>query len=236
MSEKKISKKQKIVYIISLIAIIVFLIFLTVQLLPIFQSLGSDEGRMKFKEEIEGLGAKGVLMIVGLMTCQVLLPILPGEPIEVLAGLCFGPMWGMIILFLGAFISAIIIIFAVRKFGRKFIYTFVSKERIEKIENAKIFNDPKKLDMIIFILFFIPGTPKDLFVYIGGLLPIKPWKFIVISQTARFPSIISSTIAGANIVEGNWGIIIAVYAISFIIGGIIAAIYMKKHPSIKEVM
>ena len=61
------------------------------------------------------------------------------------------------------------------------------------------------------LLFLIPGTPKDLLVYIGGLLPIKPLRFILISSFARFPSVISSTIAGASIVEGN----IAVGAISY---------------------
>ena len=175
-------------------------------------------------------------MIIGLMICQVLLPILPGEPIEVLAGLCFGPVWGMLVVLLGAIISAIIITFAVKKFGRKFIYTFVSEERIKKIENAKIFKNQKGLDIIIFILFFIPGTPKDLFVYIGGLLPMNTWKFIIISQFARFPSIITSTVAGANIVDGNWGLIIGMYAGSLIIGAIIALVYMKKHPNIKDVM
>ena len=229
-------KKRKTIYIISLVLVVAFLIFLTTQFLPIFTSLGSDEGRIQFKEQIEGLGAKGILMIIGLMICQVLLPILPGEPIEVLAGLCFGPVWGMLVVLLGAIISAIIITFAVKKFGRKFIYTFVSEERIKKIENAKIFKNQKGLDIIIFILFFIPGTPKDLFVYIGGLLPMNTWKFIIISQFARFPSIITSTVAGANIVDGNWGLIIGMYAGSLIIGAIIALVYMKKHPNIKDVM
>ena len=67
------------------------------------------------------------------------------------------------------------------------------------------------------ILFLIPGTPKDLLVYIGGLLPIKPVRFILISTFARFPSVISSTIAGANIVNGNFGITVLVYIITFAI-------------------
>ena len=67
----------------------------------------------------------------------------------------------------------------------------------------------------MFILFFIPGTPKDLLVYIGGLLPIKPLRFILISTFARFPSIISSTLAGSNIMQGNWKSIIIIYLITF---------------------
>ena len=71
------------------------------------------------------------------------------------------------------------------------------------------------------ILFFVPGTPKDLLVYIGGLLPIKPLRFILISTFARFPSVISSTVVGAGIVNGNIKISIISYVVTFIITAII---------------
>ena len=80
----------------------------------------------------------------------------------------------------------------------------------------------------MFILFFIPGTPKDLFVYLAGLLPVKPVRFLMISTFARFPSIISSTIAGSSLVEGNWIMIIITYVITFALAGIIAYIFNKK--------
>ena len=54
------------------------------------------------------------------------------------------------------------------------------------------------------ILFLIPGTPKDLLVYVAGLLPIKPIKFILISTFARFPSVITSTLAGDRLAIGDW--------------------------------
>ena len=132
-----------------------------------------------------------------------------------------GLLSGMLVIFLGAFISSFIIFFAVRKLGRNFIYSFISKEQVEKFENSKWFSDPKKIYFTLFILFLIPGTPKDLIVYISGLLPINPLKFLLISTFARFPSIISSTIAGSNIVDGNWHIIIGTYGITFILSGLL---------------
>ena len=88
----------------------------------------------------------------------------------------------------------------------------------DTIEKSKLLNNPKKIDMLLVLLFFIPGTPKDLLVYVGGLLPIKPWKFIAISTFARFPSIISSTLAGSNLIQGNWTSFFIIYfAIYFII-------------------
>ena len=135
--------------------------------------------------------------------------------------MAYGPIGGLIIIFIGAFLSSVLIFFAVRKFGRNFIYSFVSKEKMDKLENSKWFSDEKRIDVILFLLFFIPGTPKDLLVYIGGLLPIKPLRFLLISTFARFPSIISSTIAGSNLVTGNWLAIILTYVITFTLAGVI---------------
>lgn len=135
---------------------------------------------------------------------------------------------GMAVIFLGAFLSSLIIFFAVRKFGRSFMYSFVSKEKIEKLENSRWFSNPKKIDIILFVLFFIPGTPKDLLVYLGGLLPIKPSRFLIISTFARFPSIISSTIAGANLASGNYLAIALTYIITFALAGVIIFIFNKK--------
>lgn len=143
----------------------------------------------------------------------------------------YGAIGGMLVIFLGAFLSSVIIFFAVRKFGKNFIYSFISKEKIEKLEKSRMFSNPKKIDTVMFILFFIPGTPKDLFVYIAGLLPIKPVRFLLISTFARFPSIISSTIAGSSLVDGNWGMIIGVYAVTFALAGIIMYFFNKRQKS-----
>ena len=77
------------------------------------------------------------------------------------------------------------------------------------------------------ILFLIPGTPKDLLVYIAGLLPIKPLRFILISTFARFPSVISSTIAGANIIEGKFHMIFVSYLVTFLIVAIFIFVINK---------
>lgn len=151
-----------------------------------------------------------------------------GEPVEILAGMSYGAIGGLFVIFLGAFLSSVIIFFAVRKFGKSFIYSFVSREKIEKLEKSKLFSNPKRLDTILFILFFIPGTPKDLFVYLAGLLPIRPLKFFMISTFARFPSIISSTIVGSNLVDGNWEVIVGTYLVTFALAGIIIYLFNRK--------
>ena len=219
--------KVKILKLITLIATVAVLLIATIYMIPIIKQLNTTEGQMQFKEKIEQSGIIGLLIIFGLEIAQVLLAVLPGEPIEVLAGICFGPVWGSIILMISVFIITSIIYFLVKICGRKFIYEFFPKEKVNKLENSKLFKDEKKIEIVMIILFLIPGTPKDLLVYIGGLLPIKSSRFILISKLLRFPSIISSTIVGDNILGGEWKIGILAYIITFLITFIVIFIVNK---------
>ena len=219
--------KMKIVKLILFILAVILLITLTVKLFPLFLNLGTTEGREYFKSQIDNSGFSGIFMLLGLQLLQILIPVLPGEPIEFLAGMCYGTIGGMLIIFLGAFLSSVIIFFCVRKLGKSFITTFFGEGELKKLEHSKMFSNPDKIEIILFILFLIPGTPKDLFTYIAGLLPIKPLHFLLISTFCRFPSVITSTFAGSNLADGNITICIIAYVITFAISGIGLAIYKK---------
>lgn len=221
------SKKNKIKMFKIILTIIVLTIFIgiIIYLFPVMKNLSSKEGQIAFKEKVENSGIWGLLSLFGLQVAQIFLIIVPGEPIEILAGMCYGGIWGTVFIMVSAFIISTVIFLLVRKFGRKFVCSFCDEKKVEKIENNKLFQNPKKIEMIMLILFLIPGTPKDLLVYVGGLLPIKASRFIIISSFARFPSVITSTLAGENLAVGDWkmsiilyiGILILVFGIIFII-------------------
>ena len=223
----KKEKRNKTIKIIIFIITIMILIGCTIYLYPIMKELLKPEGRENLKIEIQQNGPNGILLLLGLEAAQIFLPILPGEPIEILAGMCYGTFGGLIFIMLSVFIVTAMIFFMVRKFGRDFVYTMVSKEKIQKIENSKLFTHPKQIEYIMLILFLLPGTPKDLLIYLAGLLPIKPSRFIVIATLARFPSIISSTYAGATLVNGNWKIGLLMYVGIFVVVGIVILIAKK---------
>lgn len=208
-------KKVKIFKLIILIIVIAIIVYNTIYLFPIMKQIATKEGQELFKEKITNAGIAGFLTLISLQIAQIFLAILPGEPLEILAGMCYGDIGGTIFILSSVFISTITIYYLVRKFGKKLIYEFFNKEKIDKIEKSKIFNNPKKIEIILFILFFIPGTPKDLLVYIGGILPIKAHRFILIATFARIPSIVSSTFAGSNIIKGDFKSILFIYIITF---------------------
>ena len=220
-------KKTTIFKIILAIIALAICIAVIIYLFPIVKNLSTQEGQLEFKEKIDNLGFLGLLMLFGIQFAQIFLIVIPGEPIEILAGMCYGGIGGTIFITVSVAILTTFILFMVRRLGRKFVYEFCSKEQIEKIENSKLMKITEKIEFIMLILFLIPGTPKDLLVYIGGLLPIKPLRFILISTFARLPSVISSTFAGENIASGDWTFSIIIYAATFIIIGLIIFLVNK---------
>ncbi len=211
------NKKLKIVKFIMFIIVIIAMIGMTVYLFPVMKNLSTYEGQIAFKEKVNNSGVWGFLALLGLQFAQIFLVVLPGEPLEILAGMCYGAVGGMFFIFFSVALTTTVIYLLVRKFGKELIYDSFGKEKIEKIENSKAFQNPKNLEFIFAVCFAIVGTPKDLLTYLGALFPIKPIRFIAIATFCRFPSIISSTIVGQYFSQGNWKVSIIVYLITFAI-------------------
>ena len=219
--------KIKILRIIIAIIAVTIIIGVLVYLIPVMKNLSTIEGQEVFKNKVNDSGFVGLLMLFGLQVAQIFLFILPGEPIEILAGMCYGGWGGLLFITISVAIITTGIFSLVRKLGRKFVYDFCDEEKVKKIENSKIFKNPKKVEWILIILFMIPGTPKDLLVYISGLLPIKPLRLILISTFARLPSVVSSTFAGNTLMKGDWKSSLVIYAITFLLVGVVVFIVNK---------
>lgn len=209
-------------------------IWLIVELFPIMKNISTQDGQIEFKNKIDSMGILGMLVLFGLQFAQIFFVVLPGEPLEILAGMCYGSIGGTLFIFATVFIITSFIVFLVKFLGEKFVYSIWEKEKIDKIKNSKVFKNPKKIQMLMIILFLIPGTPKDLLVYIGAMLPINAIEFILISTFVRFPSVISSTIAGANLAVGDFKMMAIVYGVTFIITGILIVIIRLVDKNAKE--
>lgn len=223
------SRKNKIKIFKRIMTAIVLIIMIgmVVYLFPVMKNLSSLEGQVAFKEKVESSGMFGMLTLFGLQVAQIFLIIVPGEPLEILAGMCYGWVGGTVFIMVSAGIISTIIFGLVRKFGRNFVCNFCEEEKVVKIEKSKLFQNPKKIERIMLILFLIPGTPKDLLVYVAGLLPIRPIRFILISTFARFPSVISSTLAGANLAVGDWKMGLILYAVVLLLVAILIFVMNK---------
>ena len=153
---------------------------------------------------------------------QIVIAVIPGEPFEIAAGYAFGAVEGTIICMLGSAIGGTMVFLLVKKFGIKLVEVFIS---VDKINSLRFLKDDKKRDILMFLLFFIPGTPKDALSYFAGLtkMDIKTW--ILITTIAKFPSIVTSTVGGNAIGKSDYIFAVIVFAVTLVISGIGLAFY-----------
>lgn len=141
---------------------------------------------------------------------QVLLAVIPGGPFEIGAGYAFGVIRGTLICDFAMTTASVIIFLFVRRFGMKFVELFVSRE---KIESVKILKSSRRSESIIFLLFLIPGTPKDLLSYLVGLTDIKLSHWIIICAVGRMPAIFLSVLSGNALNKADYTFVILMFAV-----------------------
>ena len=220
---KNLTKQEKIYMIIrvSLFFIIIgIMAWVTIAIIPFIKDLADPVYRVEFKEYIDSLGIKGVLLLLGIEVLQIVVAVIPGQPTEILSGMLYGNVGGILISLLGIFIGTTIVFFLVRKLGTDFIQLFFSKEAVEKIKNSKIFKNPQKFELLMFIIFVIPFIPKDIFIYLGGISPVRAKRFLPIATLGRLPGLIIAVYMGDKIYQGNFGLVAAL-TIGFIAIGLL---------------
>ena len=178
----------------------------------------------EFQAWVDAHGIWGRLAFIGMMALQIIIAVIPGEPLEIGAGYAFGTWEGTILCLVGAIVGSVIVFLFVRYFGIKIVEVFFS---VEKIRSLKFLQNTKRLNLLVAILFFIPGTPKDLLSYFIGLTKMKLSTWILITGLARIPSVITSTIGGEALGMQNYQFAIAVFAATLIISGAGLLIYRK---------
>ena len=199
----------------SIISLVVFLIFIAAGTIFIWVNFSKYWGNYDlFKEYIDSYGFNSYLIFVGIQILQIFFALIPGEFIELVAGYVFGGILGFILCMIGIAIASTIIFFLVRIFGRKMIEAITDNKDFNKL---KFLNNESKLNLTVFILFLIPGTPKDLLTYFLGITKIKYTHFIAITMFARIPSVLSSTIAGASSAQGRYVLAILLFGITAVI-------------------
>lgn len=175
-----------------------------------------------FRAWIDSKGIFGQLIFIGMVALQVIFAIIPGEPLEIGAGYAFGALEGTVLCVIGGLLGSLVVFAFVRTFGVRVVELFFS---VDKINNLKFLKNAKRLEIITFIIFLIPGTPKDLMVYFIGLTKIKTLHFILITSFARLPSIVTSTIGGNALGMQNYMFAIVVFAVTLVISAIGLAVY-----------
>ncbi len=222
MIQEKVKKILKISFIVIFVLVI---LFLSVRwLIPFCKTLSTDQGREELALFIEQAGVFAPLVFVLMMSLQIIVAFIPGGPLEITGGFLFGGWLGTILTVTGAVLGTLLVYTLVRKFGRPLVNLFVSEEKFKKFS---VLEDEDKLEFWVFVLFLIPGIPKDLLTYIVALTKIKCRQFLLLSTIARFPALMASVLVGDSLYDGRYGVCIAIACISAVLA--FAGFQIKKH-------
>ncbi len=198
MREKLTLTRKRIIAIASLVITVgVMLVIAYFAVYRFFADRQTSEG---FRNFIEGYGWWGRFVAFGIQFLQVFIAFIPGEFVEVGLGLAFGAVEGTVICFLGLAFASAAVFGLVKRWGIKIAELFVD---VEKINSLKFINSEKKLKRFVFLIFLIPGTPKDILTYVVPLTRMKLSEFMIITMIARIPSVVSSTIGGNLFSDGK---------------------------------
>lgn len=223
-ADDKSGKRKKVIRIVSLCILAAVMIFVTIICIPIVKMLSTEEGRAGLERLVDSNFLLGVCVYMFLQVLQVLVALIPGGVIQILGGVLFGNFWGTVLCSLGILAGSAIVFFMVRRFGMPVVEAFIDRKGIKKFE---FLNDTKKLEITVFILFLIPGMPKDVLTYLAPLTKIKPSSFLALSMLGRFPAILLSIVFGANLSEGNILAAVIIFAVVAVVG-IIGILYNGK--------
>ncbi len=178
----------------------------------------------QFRAWVQGHGLLGKLAFLGMTVLQIVVAVIPGEPLELGAGYAFGFWEGTLLCEIGILLGGLLVFLFVRRFGIKAVEVFFPHE---KINSLRFLHNEKKLELWVFILFFIPGTPKDIMTYIVPLTPMKLGTFLLLSTVARLPSVITSTIGGNALGTGKLGFALAVFGATGLISALGILLYRR---------
>ncbi len=212
MKEKFTQKHQKL---LGAVSIIVFVLFVALVCWFIGRPMIKlAEQPEYFRDWIDSKEIFGRLIFIGMVVVQVIFAIIPGEPLEIGAGYAFGAIEGTVLCLIGGMLGAVAVFAFVRKYGIRVVEVFYP---VSKINSLKILADDKKRNILFWVIFLLPGTPKDLCIYLLGLTKISNRDFILITTLARLPSIVTSTVGGNALGIKNYVLAIVVFAVTIAI-------------------
>lgn len=220
--KRTLTEKQK--KTLSLAAVVIF-ILLSLALAwfvgrPLIRFARQPE---QFRAWVEGHGLWAPLAYAAMVFLQVVVAVIPGEPLEIAGGYAFGAWQGTALCLVGAVLGSVAVFALVRRWGRGLVEVFFPADKLEKL-HFLLHASPKRT-ALLWLIFTVPGTPKDLLCYFAGLTDL-PWRtWLLIATVGRLPSIVTSTVGGSALGEQNYRAAIIAFAIALAVAGVGYLIY-----------
>ena len=205
--------------IISIGALPIFVVIVTILLLvyrdEVWSVFSTPE---RIEAAVDSWGYLAPLAFILVQFIQVVIFVIPGEIPQIAGGYLFGVAGGTLYSIVGILIGSSFNFLLARWLGLPFVKSLFSEARIRSFENIA---HSSRAQIGFFLLFVIPGIPKDVLCYVAGLSPLRFVAFMLISTLGRLPGIVGSAAMGDAAASSRWllaGIIMGVAVVLFFIG------------------
>ncbi len=214
---------------IQVILLVIFLALMTYITITQAPAIGRLAGNPElFRQHLFAYGSRSVLVFIGLQAAQVIVAAIPGELMQIAGGYVYGTLWGTVYSLAGIAMGSIIVFYISRWLGYPLLKRIISPARLDKF--TSMINSSRS-EMIIFILFLIPGMPKDMLSYIAGTTPVRPAAFLFTSTLARLPGILTSAYIGSHLQKAQYGraALVSVLALLLFAAGLLLKDKIMQH-------
>ncbi|MHB8907461.1 MAG: TVP38/TMEM64 family protein [Syntrophales bacterium] len=195
------------------IAILLALLITAVFLFFYFDLYSFFISRKKLINFINSFGPLSVVIFIGLQILQVIVAPIPGEVNGFIGGYLYGPALGTLYSTIGLSVGSWIAFVLARRLGLPFVEKVISPQIIEKYD---YFMEHRGV-LITFILFLIPGFPKDALSYLIGLSRMKTSTFLVVCTAGRLLGTVMLSVSGNCARNGQNVLMAAILGISTLI-------------------
>ncbi len=225
-------KGKKWIILLVLLGISLFLIYrfnseLWVKAVAFYHLLHDQH---HLKEIITSFGAYSPIAYILIQALQVVVAPIPGGLIEFMGGYLFGVKVGFLYSIIGSVLGSWL------AFGLARIFERVAVEKFVHIRTMKKFDYLIGHEGVIlsFLLFLIPGFPKDALCYILGLTPMHLGIFLVISTIGRVPGTLMACLQGGKAFDHQYKAMLILFGISALVILIFYIYHEKIHHWIKS--
>lgn len=217
----KLDKRRKILAVLKLIALAVIIVGVPLYIYFFHHDLIDSFSNIKELEQtIRSYRSQSILIYIAAQVIQVVLSVIPGQALQFAGGYLFGTLLGLLFSVIGIAIGSTLAYYVARILGRDAVHLFFSKRKVT--EMLDLMNSPKGL-IVTFVIFLIPGVPKDLCSYAAGLSNLKLRPYLIVSMIARIPGMLGCLIIGQQVGAGGYtsAAVIAAIALVLLLLGVI---------------
>jgi uncharacterized membrane protein YdjX (TVP38/TMEM64 family) len=179
--------------------------------------------KQRLLQFLQSLGPWGFAGLIVLQVLQVIVAPIPGEVTGLLGGFLYGPLWGTVLSTIGLTIGSYVAFALARFFGRPLVEKFVPESALKRFDYVL----HQKGAFLAFLLFLIPGIPKDYLCYILGLGELSTLEFIAIGGVGRLFGTILLSFGGNFIRLEQYGRFFILLGVA-VIGVLVALAYKDR--------